>query len=277
MKRYPVFWSGLIFVIAHLCSLSIADGNEIWEPPEEVKLCKHGQNVRAEDGFTCVSKNHCINKTHVCNGVKDCPDNSDEALCECTSDEACLPHNKHCHIDREKAISRCSKCPQGKQFGVEQCEDIDECKATDQHDPCKGIGSCLNFDGGYTCVQCPKGYIPHMHSQRYYKALEENTGSPQIEQAMRQVLLCNDQNECALDNPCDPGYCINTVGSFRCECPPNHAPDILGDSETRRARRSLYSDNVCRAIGKVPEIAIANNRTISLYDLRTKNLIKTIE
>lgn len=46
---------------------------------------------------------------------------------------------------------------------------------------------------------------------------------------LRFLLLSLDMNEC-LDNPgiCQNGICINTDGSFRCECPFGYNLDYTG-------------------------------------------------
>ena len=36
-----------------------------------------------------------------------------------------------------------------------------------------------------------------------------------------------DINECEFEGICDNGYCVNTVGSFRCDCSPGYRPNVF--------------------------------------------------
>ncbi|KAK1345003.1 hypothetical protein QTO34_013707 [Cnephaeus nilssonii] len=87
------------------------------------------------------------------------------------------------------------ECPQGYYLSEETriCEDIDECFA---HPGVCGPGTCYNTLGNYTCI-CPPEYM------------QVNGGHN-----------CMDIDECSNgDNLCQRNAdCINSPGSYRCEC-----------------------------------------------------------
>lgn len=45
-----------------------------------------------------------------------------------------------------------------------------------------------------------------------------------------KLLLTTDINECAMPGMCRHGDCLNSLGSYRCICPPGHS---LGPSRTQ--------------------------------------------
>ncbi|OQR80265.1 very low-density lipoprotein receptor-like [Tropilaelaps mercedesae] len=239
---------------------------------------------RKEHFFVCASKMQCFNKRTVCDGYVDCLDGSDEASCACTRHKDC-PRGQKCRKNLDLAQSECSPCGDGRKFNVElgQCEDVDECRSSD--DVCAGQGQCVNYDGGFACVDCPKGYEGYMHDWRDFVTAnctaDDDPAQSQRRDSLRRLFLCTDEDECANENPCRTGdifsrgesqYCVNTVGNFSCECPPNHKPRESGLDDDPGA----VVDNVCRAVGSVPFIAIAENSSINLYDLRSSKLITRI-
>ncbi|KAG7233651.1 hypothetical protein INR49_006765 [Caranx melampygus] len=83
------------------------------------------------------------------------------------------------------------------------CEDIDEC----QNGPvCQQNAACLNMPGSYRC-ECKPGYRFTPTGQ----CLGETDGF---------TASLTHRNEC-IENPgiCNPGQCIDTLGSYRCICP----------------------------------------------------------
>ncbi|XP_030599886.1 latent-transforming growth factor beta-binding protein 4 isoform X2 [Archocentrus centrarchus] len=95
---------------------------------------------------------------------------------------------------------RCVSCRPGFRLTNRQCTDINECENSDS---CPGQ-RCMNTEGSYRCVDCRQGY----HSVDG---------------------VCKDIDECASSRACEAErVCVNTVGSFRCDCLPGYQTSGLG-------------------------------------------------
>ena len=84
---------------------------------------------------------------------------------------------------------------------------------------CPAPGKCQNLMGSFVC-SCPPGFelLPDGNTcaGEYSCSFLVNFS------ALESLIFSNfpDVNECLADeNLCDEGDCINTEGSFRCECP----------------------------------------------------------
>ncbi|XP_053329536.1 latent-transforming growth factor beta-binding protein 4 [Spea bombifrons] len=114
------------------------------------------------------------------------------------------------------------------------CQDVDECRQTPR--PC-GSGRCQNTPGSYRC-SCAVGYRMTSQGDDCVDINEcENPGACAGQECVNtlgsfhcrqcragyrlQNRRCVDINECQTEPTCGPhGKCVNTDGSFQCECLP---------------------------------------------------------
>uniref|UniRef100_A0A1S4K5J7 EGF-like domain-containing protein n=2 Tax=Culex quinquefasciatus TaxID=7176 RepID=A0A1S4K5J7_CULQU len=127
-------------------------------------------------------------------------------------------------------------CPQGFQGRdpFRGCVDIDECTAFDK--PCGNHAICENANPGYNCL-CPQGYAGKPDPKIACEQADVNvlcksnfdcTNNAECIEGQcfcqdgfePQGSSCVDIDECRMDaHVCGPSaMCINTPGSFRCDC-----------------------------------------------------------
>lgn len=177
-------------------------------------LCPIGFN--SVDG-TCVDRNECVEQPSICNtGTCEntpgsyecfCPDGFQAArgtcldIDECVDLRACGPIGGH---TCENLIGswRCI-CQPGFEYIGDICVDIDECAQSDG-DLCIP-GRCENTPGSFRC-HCPPGF--------------QFIGQDRPLLGFSGGSRCVDINECELlGTPCGRrGTCLNTIGSYECEC-----------------------------------------------------------
>ncbi|XP_074600064.1 uncharacterized protein LOC141854320 isoform X2 [Brevipalpus obovatus] len=147
---------------------------------EDVDECVHQRSNPCKNGATCV--NNYAGFSCICvNGWTgpDCSENIDD--CE----SAQCKNGATCH-DRVGAYV--CECPPGKTGLL--CQLDDQCI----NNPCEFGAQCYTspVDGTYSC-SCKEGFSGYN---------------------------CTDIDECESGSPCEHGgSCVNTPGSFRCECP----------------------------------------------------------
>ncbi|XP_048837120.1 latent-transforming growth factor beta-binding protein 4 isoform X42 [Brienomyrus brachyistius] len=91
-------------------------------------------------------------------------------------------------------------CFSGYELEGNSCVDVDECE-----DPSQCAGQeCVNLKGSYRCIPCQQGYV--IKNGR-----------------------CTDVDECQSLQGCGPeGLCVNTAGSYHCDCQPGYRAAGLG-------------------------------------------------
>ncbi|XP_008553599.1 fibrillin-1 [Microplitis demolitor] len=162
-----------------------------------------------------------INKR--CEDIDEC---STKSPCDTRLQERCvnLPGSYRC--DRSIPMAQIPKrrpaCPSGYRYDSKsrQCEDIDEC--AEKVNLC-GTEVCYNQPGGYTCARAP---TPITEPTTQEDSETQSTVIPNDPQTCSEGLKhtrnrgCVDINECEeVEDACSSNEeCVNTVGSYTCNC-----------------------------------------------------------
>ncbi|XP_053702941.1 latent-transforming growth factor beta-binding protein 3 isoform X2 [Synchiropus splendidus] len=113
---------------------------------------------------------------------------------------------------------------------------------TNQEDCCGSVG---NSWGQNKCFQCPKLPNPSVK-----QGIVEDSGStcPQGYKRFNST-HCQDINECSLQGVCQNGYCLNTLGSFKCSCNDGLVLErnrcVEPPAEQAQCFRRVSDQNVC--------------------------------
>nr|XP_054395512.1 fibrillin-3 isoform X14 [Pongo abelii] len=238
-----------------LCSSGLGittDGRDINECALDPEVCANGVCENLRGSYRCI----CNLGYEAGASGKDCIDVDECAL------NSLLCDNGWCQ--NSPGSYSCS-CPPGFHFwqDVEICKDVDECLSS----PCVN-GVCLNLAGSYTCKCAPGSRLDpsgticldstkgtcwlKIQESRCEVNLQGASlrseccatlgaawGSPcercEIDPACARGfaqmtgVTCDDVNECeSFPGVCSNGRCVNTAGSFRCECPEGLMLDALG-------------------------------------------------
>lgn len=187
--------------------------------------------------YKCTDVDECSSKIQYCGSLR-CQNTEGSFICGC-GDGFERVENECFDIDECEASGSCPKnstcrnsigsfsCDCDPGYEGEQCADIDECLQKSSY--CDENATCTNTIGSYTCA-CTEGH--YGSGEVCYRgqcddklcSVNEMCASPtSMNCKCKEGFLeaddqCIDINEC-LDNICDENSnCINTGGSFLCEC-----------------------------------------------------------
>ncbi|KAF3834796.1 hypothetical protein F7725_027354 [Dissostichus mawsoni] len=191
-----------------------------------------GYHCKCHEGYqgtptkqACMDIDECIVNGVMCRNGR-CVNTEGSFQCICNAGFELTPDGKNCMGEQQTQkqaqlhFNLCLKKNLAQVLLLYFCPDHDECATTNM---CLN-GMCINEDGSFKCI-CKPGFALAPNG-RYCTGI--------LFQSIRDVMykLCflspSDIDECLTPGICMNGRCINSEGSFRCECPPGLAIDVDG-------------------------------------------------
>jgi len=175
--------------------------------------------VRSSDGTACEDINECELGKHECQGMSQCLNYMGGYLCRCPSLAFDVFNDGKVCIDVQPTCDL--PCPVGKYCtndtcvclpGLDQSQNAQgevtciKAQTDCKEDTCPASSQCIERLVGFEC-DCPSGF------------------------AEVGTLTCEDRNECLLaEDTCDHDSedCVNTIGTFTCQCKKNYELSING-------------------------------------------------
>ncbi|XP_062539561.1 low-density lipoprotein receptor-related protein 4 [Armigeres subalbatus] len=193
------------------------------------------------DEYTC-KDGRCILRSWVCDGSADCKRGEDEQDCEikceinqfaCSSSSRNSSNDPLC-INQKNVCDGHKDCVNGED--EQRCPIVHRCGAQSSCEQ-----QCITAYSGREECKCRMGFLLHGNG-----------------------FNCTDIDECTItNNPVCSQECINTVGSFRCDCKPGYV---------------LRPDNrTCKAVGGAVKLLMANRadiRQVSLSNNQFTSIVK---
>ncbi|CAG2116609.1 unnamed protein product, partial [Medioppia subpectinata] len=197
-----------------------------------VQDCGTGYTINAETDL-CEDINECEVGIDNCGQDFRCRNIDGSFKC----DRVTCPYGQHLTMDGN---CRPNECEGGKMFNntYNRCVDINECL----NQPCAANQKCINTVGSYRCTHyCTPGYQPTKYGNacedidECVEGTHECTGMQicrnrpgnyicecPLGYILNQNRDCEDINECTRygSTVCSPdtSSCVNTIGSYRCQC-----------------------------------------------------------
>ncbi|KAK6321281.1 hypothetical protein J4Q44_G00082570 [Coregonus suidteri] len=196
--------------------------------------------------FVCKDQVTCISKGWRCDGEKDCPDGSDEALDVCPHSRVsrCPPNEYQCGgtelcIHMSKLCNGFPECTDGWDEGPHCREFATNCTLSGCQDNCSVTPS------GAACY-CRSGYEIGLDG-----------------------MTCKDFDECSVYGTCSQS-CTNTEGSYTCSCVEGYLPQP--DNRSCKAKNVPVERNSVLLIANSQNIQATSlsGTTISLLSTTTK-------
>jgi syndecan 4 len=133
----------------------------------------------------------------------------------CSSGVQCIPTQDYPYY-------KCGSCPSGFTGNGTNCHDIDEC---DLIEPCSDLVRCTNLSPGFRCEACPSGYQGYHQNGLYYTSGVDSS-------FVRQQCLDIDECHEGIARCGSNTACINTQGSYKCECLHGFTRNVSSYSES---------------------------------------------
>ncbi|XP_022620843.1 latent-transforming growth factor beta-binding protein 1 isoform X1 [Seriola dumerili] len=214
-------------------------------------ICECGPGFRVSAaGDQCNDVDECVEEAQPCEDIGECVNSLGSYTCT---------------------------CPQGyQQINSTSCIYIDEC--VDEPELCSPHGECLNTQGSYLCV-CESGFTANLDTPSCddidecglnetlcgpHGFCENRLGSfrclcDQGYQESQDGYGCVDVNECELlSSVCGEAQCVNTDGSFLCECPSGQDYNLnvakcqpvptASSVERKECYFHLNNENLCESV-----------------------------